>query len=697
LSGRVLHIDFETRSPVDLKKTGTYVYADSKDTDVWCAAYAFDDHAGVADTEIKLWKLGEPCPQEIADHVSNDGLIYAHNAAFERTIWNRILGPRYGWPVPTVEQWRCTMAMALAMSLPGSLENASGALGLAVEKDMKGHALMLRMARPRTRNDDGSLVWWTDPERLERLYDYCRNDVVVERALHQRMLALRPFEERIWQLDQIINDRGVDVDVELCEAAKKVVAETQARLNKEMMAVTDCEVGGATKVQELTRWCRVKGVPVDSLKKEDLLDLLLREDLPPEVRRALEIRQEAGKTSVSKIDALLRGRNADNRARGLLQYHAAGTGRWGGRRFQPQNLKRPDEETDIDAAIQAILDGRKASTIEALFGPPLSIVGDCIRGMVTAKAGKKLVTADFSNIEGRVLAWLAGEKWKLDAFREFDAGRAPDLYIQSYAKTFGVPIFDKKDPRRKTGKVMELASGYQGGHGAYLKMGAKGKSLAALVDTVRAATDPDEWDEVAAKHNGNGFGLTLDQWTGLRIVIDRWRQAHSKIYRFWFDLEDAAVEAVANPGRRVVCGRLQFKKAGSFLFLRLPSGRCLVYPYPRLEETTTPWGAKKQTVVYKGIDSRTQRKVWGDIYTYGGLWAENVTQAVARDLLAEAMIRVEEHGYEIVLHVHDEIVAEVPSDFGSVEEFEELMSELPEWADGCPVAAEGWQGKRYRK
>jgi DNA polymerase len=228
-------------------------------------------------------------------------------------------------------------------------------------------------------------------------------------------------------------------------------------------------------------------------------------------------------------------------------------------------------------------------------------------------------------------------------------------------------------------------------------MGAKGKQLAALVETVYASTSTEEWDAVSERHSGNGFGLTTDQWTGLRIVIDRWRQAHSKIYRFWFDLEDAAAEAVENPGRMVVCGKLAFKKAGSFLFLRLPSGRCLVYPYPKIDEVLTPWGAKKNTVIYEGIDSRTQRKIWGTIYTYGGLWAENVTQAVARDLLAEAMVRVEAHGYPIVLHVHDEIVAEVPVGFGSVSEFERLMSELPEWAEGCPVAAKGWEGKRYRK
>jgi DNA polymerase len=636
------------------------------------------------------------CPRELREHVESGGILRAWNAAFERVIWREILHKRYGWPLPATSQWRCDMAQALALSLPGSLENAGAALGLEVQKDMKGRALMLRMSRPRKRDDRGDYIWWDDQDRLEKLWAYCRTDVQVEREIHRRLIPLRPQEQELWVLDQEINDRGIYVDVELCERAKEIVAETQKRLNKEMLEATDYEVGGTSKVQELLTWLRKRGVQTDSVAKEELSELLLREDLPDDVRRALEIRQEAGKTSVSKIDALLRGRSSCGRAQGLFQFHGASTGRWAGRRFQPQNLVRQNEDVDVDAAIDAILNGSSANTIETLFGPPLTIIGNTIRGMVSAPPGKKLIAADWSNIEGRVLAWLAGEQWKLDAFREYDAGRAPDLYIASYCKTFGVPIFGKSDPRRQIGKTMELASGYQGAHGAYLKMGAKGKKLEQLVKLTMESTDAEVWEEAAAKFNGS-FGLSLDQWTALRVVIDGWRAAHPRIYRFWFDLEDAAAEAVSNPGKTVCVGRLAFKKAGSFLFLRLPSGRCLVYPYPRIETTKTPWGAEKDVVIYKGTDSRTSRKLWGDIYTYGGLFAENVTQAVARDLLAEAMPRVEKAGYAIVATVHDEIVSEVKKSFGSVDEFEQLMAELPPWADGLPVAAAGWEGKRYRK
>lgn len=700
---RELHIDFESRSAVDLKKTGVHVYAEGASTDLWCAAYAFDDEP------VKLWTPSvdihgdawdfpaAPIPDEIAKHVRDGGVLYAHNAAFERTIWHHILAKRYRWPEPDVTQWRCTMAMALAMALPGSLENAAAAVGLQTQKDMKGHALMLRMAKPRKRTPEGEFVWWDMAERKERLYAYCIQDVEVERELHQRLLPLSEVEQRLWHIDQRINDRGVHVDEKFCQAATRIVEQTIARLNAEMLVVTDYEVGGVTKVKELTEYVVKAGIPTDGIAKGDVVELLGRGDLPAGVRRALEIRQEGGKSSVSKIDALLRGRSRDGRARGLLQYHAASTGRWAGRRFQPQNLKRPDETTDVPAAIAAIMAGRTSRTIEWAFGPPLSIVGDCIRGMVVAAPGRKFYVADFVSIEGVVLPWLAGEDWKLEAFRDYRAGNAPDLYIQSYCKTFGVPLFDKKDPRRQVGKVMELASGFQGGHGAYLRMGASGQKLVELTRMIREATHPAEWDRQSLKYETGANGLPEDQWTTLRIVIDSWRGAHPAIVQFWWDLEKAAIEAVRYPGRAVPVadGKIIFKKSGSFLWCRLPSGRALCYPYPRVEARMMPWGAEKFALVCKGVDAYTRK--WGDCWLYGGLLAENVTQAAARDLLREAILRCEAAGYGTVLHCHDENVAETDEGFGSLSEFERLMEVVPAWATGCPIAADGWEGTRYRK
>lgn len=372
-----LHIDLETRSAVDLRKTGVYRYAEDASTDVWCAAFAVDEG------DVHLWTPGEPCPAEIIAAVENDQPIYAHNANFEQTLWAHVLTPRYGWPQPRPEQWRCTMAEALAMSLPGSLDNAAAALGIDMQKDPKSYAEMIRMSRPRKSLPDGSFAWWDDPERLARLYEYCKSDVRQERAIGKRLVPLRPAELHLWHFDQAINGRGVQVDVRLCEAAKKIVADQAAKLDAEMARVTDWEVRGCSNVDQLTAFCRARGVNAYSVAKDRIDALLGRDDLPADVRAALELRRLAARASVAKINALLAGMSADGRARGLLQYHAASTGRWGGRRFQPQNIKRPEEGVDIDQMIEDVLLG-DVEIIDMLYGDPLSAVANCLRGMVRA-------------------------------------------------------------------------------------------------------------------------------------------------------------------------------------------------------------------------------------------------------------------------------------------------------------------------
>lgn len=664
-----LTIDFESRSPVDLKKTGVYPYAEHPDTDVWCAAWAIDDGP------VNLWTPGQPCPKEIWVHVvAAEQTITAWNANFEIALWTHILTPRYGWPLPTPDQWRCSMVMAYAMSLPGALENAAGAVGLDIGKDMTGRRLMLAMSQPRRprKGEPPGLYWWDDEERKQRLYAYCRNDVEVERAIRSRLVALRPSEQALWHLDQRINARGVAVDLTLCERAKNVVAVVTKRLDQEMAHATDHAVTACSNLNQLKTWVRKQGVDAEALDKEVLAELL-KGALPGNVRTALELRQEAGKASVAKIDALLKGTSNDGRARGLLQFHAANTGRWAGRRFQPQNIRRPSESTDVDEAIAIILKhpgGEAAELLETLYGPPLTVVSDCLRGMIRAAPGKKLVSADFSNIEGRVLAWLAGEVWKLDAFRAFDRGEGPDLYKVAAGGIYGVGVSDVTKDQRQIGKVSELACGYQGGVGAFQTM-------------------------------AHTYGVKVPDKQAEGIV-KAWRIANPSIKAYWRDLEDACFEAVSNPGTLHTVRNVKFKVVGSFLWLQLPSGRALCYCYPHIAWKEMPWvdeetgrPVNKQVVAYKGVNSYTRK--WETIYTYGGKLAENITQAVARDVMAEAMVRVENAGYPVILTVHDEVVCEPKADFGSAEEFEKLMVELPEWAAGLPVAAEAWQGERYRK
>lgn len=660
----VLHRDYETKSAVDLKKTGSYVYFEDPSTDVWCCAYAVDDG------EIKLWKAGDPVPEEFIECARNpEWLAIAHNNAFERLCERFIMGPRYGFPQIPIERQRCTLAMAYSMSLPGSLDQMVSALGIDEEKDMAGRRVMLAMSKPRRprKGEPPGVYWRDDPESLTRLYAYNKQDIVAERAGDKRLVRLRPSEQRLFELDSVINDRGVPVDRDLCNRALRIVEAHTGRLDREMARVTDYEVTACSNLNQLKVFLRERNIDTSALDREAVAELLINPNLDPVAREALLLRREAGKASVAKIEALLNGTSKDGRARGLLQYHAASTGRWAGRRFQPQNIRRVDEGFDVDGAIDVILTQPTQKALDILdtfFDAPLTCVANILRGMIKAPDGKQIVAADLANIEGRVLAWLAGETKKLDAFRAYDAGTGPDLYKVMAAGILGKqPHEVTKDERQAYGKVPELACGYQGGVGAFQTM-------------------------------AHTYGLKLSDEKADEIKV-AWRNENPNIKRFWYDLDEAAVEAVAHPGRTVQCGPVAFKVVGSFLWLKLPSGRCLCYCYPRLNPELTPWGATKEVVHYKGVNSYTRK--WEDISTYGGKIAENVTQAVARDILAEGMLRLEENNYPVILSVHDEAVSEVDAGYGSAREYEGIMCELPGWARGLPVAASGFCANRYQK
>lgn len=692
-----LRIDFETRSAIDLKKVGVHVYAVHATTDVWCAAFAFDDGP------IEVWTPGSPCPPAIRAHLTAGGEIHAYNANFERILWREVMGPKHGWPVPALEQYHCTMAAALAMALPGSLEDCASALGVASQKDMAGYRLMLQMCRPRRTEPDGRIVWWDEPDKIARLAAYCMTDVETERQIAARVLPLRPSERAVWLLDQIINDRGVGIDRPLCESFRRIVADLTASLDAEMKRVTDYAVTACSQTATLTAWLGRQGVPTDSVAKEALEDLLAREDIPAAARRALELRQQAAKASTAKIGAMLDRSPVDGRMRGNLQYHGAGTGRWAARGAQLQNLPRPtiDGKPAKGSSVEDVIGlaaKRGTAALELLYDNPMEAVSACIRGLIVPDTGHRLMSADFSNIEGRVLAWLAGQEDKLEAFRLYDRGEGPDLYIVAAAGIYGTPIKQVQPDWRQGGKVAELALGYQGGVGAFSKMASVYKlKLAALYDAVYEAASPFNRDraEDAFEQRGKGSGLSREAWLAAELIKLAWRQKNDKIAAFWPDLENAAVAAVADPGEMVRVGPVVYRKSGSFLWCRLPSGRALCYPYAELEEVELPWGGTKKGLVYKSVDQFTKR--WSHKKFYGGLAAENITQAVARDVMVEAMLRVEAAGYPTVLTVHDEIVAEPRLGQGSLEEFERLMAVVPPWIAGCPISVAGWAGARYRK
>ena len=688
-----LRLDFETRSAVDLEKVGAHVYAVDPTTDVWCAAYCFDDGP------IRAWRMGEPIPLDIWEHVTTGGEVHAYNANFERLIWREVMGPRYGWPVPTIEQYHCTMAAAMAMSLPGGLDECAPALGLDIGKDMVGYRLMLQMCRPR-KKDAGGIVWWYEPAKLDRLVEYCRTDVDVERRVAARVLPLSEKERQVWLLDQVINDRGVQIDRPLCEVMDRIVDELLVGFNKAMALATDYAVTACSQTAKLVKWLTAQGVPTDSVAKEALEELLVRDDLPEAARRALELRQWATKTSTAKIPQMLHRSVTDGRARGNLQYHGAGTGRWAARGIQLQNLPRPSFKKNAEV-LQAIDIARAGGSkaLNLVYGEKaMDAVVNCIRGLIVAGPDNVLMSADFSNIEGRVLAWLAGQEDKLDAFRAFDAGTGPDLYKVTAAGIYDVPLAEVDDKARQTGKVAELALGYQGGVGAFSKMAKVYRlKLADLYGTVYGTATSSNIDlaKSAYDQRGKGSGLGREAWLAAELVKLAWRQRYPKIVDFWADLETAALLAMEKEGETVWTGRIAYRKVGSFLWCRLPGGRVICYPYPRVELVEQPWGGTRRQIIYKAVDQYTRK--WGDKKFYGGLAAENVTQAVARDVMVDAMLRVEAAGYPLVLTVHDELVGEPERDYGELREFTELMSVVPDWLKGCPIAVAGWSGDRYRK
>lgn len=658
--------DLETYSEVDLKAAGLHNYATDKSTGIHCFSFGF------AESNIQTWREGEPFPEVVREHIASGGIFTAWNAAFEIALINECATKKYGWPRLPVEQVRCSMAAAYAMGLPGALENVAPALGLEQRKDAAGKRIMLQLAAPRP---DGSFWrYWDDPEKFERLYSYNRQDVRTEMAVLDRIMELSPEEQELWQLDYKINQRGVLVDLAAIDKGISLAEQEQKRLNRAMLEATGGVVGKCTEVQLLVKWIKSQGVEIKGAAKADVLDALSGE-LPPQVEAALRLRQEAAKTSTKKLYAMKARASADGRVRNLHQYHGAATGRWAGRGIQVQNFPRtrPDvKPADVEDII-ANLD--KRDYVDTMYGPCMDALADSLRGMLMAAPGCELVAVDFSAIEARVLAWVAGQEEVLDIFRTHGK-----IYEHAAAGIYHVLLEEVTKAQRQIGKVAVLALGYGGGVGAFQSM--------------------------ARNYNVKVPDAEAEQIKGA------WREAHKKIVNYWYRLEDAAITAVLEGGRHTAGapGReVTFLKNGSFLWCRLPCGRPLCYPYPEIREVMTPWGDLKQALTYMTELDSSQRKstkvlddpaahgAWQRISTYGGSLAENVTQAASRDLLASAILRFSQRDASIILHVHDEVVIESPKGAMSVKDAERIMCELPEWAAGLPVGAEGWAGPRYRK
>lgn len=654
----IVNVDFETRSTVDLRKTGVYPYAAHSTTDLWCLAYVFDNEDAVG-----LWHPGLPFPERLAAHVHAGGELRAWNAQFERVIWREIGGPRYGFPTVALEQWVCTAAQAAAMALPRSLDAAASVLRLAMQKDAEGHRLMLQMCKPRRIDADGQPVWWDIPEKRERLYAYCQQDVRTERAVMQVLHPLSASERAIFHLDQTINDRGIMIDRPLVQAMQGLMEEGLERANADIKRLTSGSVDAVTKVGQIKDWLLLHGIVAPSLDKDHTKELLAS-TLTDRVREVIETRAEAGRSSVTKLKSLQVCAGADDVVRGTLLYCGAGTGRWSGRLIQPQNFPRPTLDAEI--FIPEILAGRYDAL--NLFASPFEIVASLLRGTLRARPGRRLIAGDYSGIEARLTNWLAGQDDIVEMFR---AGT--DIYMHNARLMFhlGPEATKHSHPQeRQAGKAVELGCGFGMGHKKFQATAAKAP-----------------------------YFLTIDLPTS-KAYVDFYRGRHPYVVDYWRDLNDAALAAVATPGSVHVVGTVapvKLVQHGGYLYLRLPSGRHLCYPRPRLRERPVPWDPTqtRPSVEVEGMDSQSRQ--WARYDLYGGILCENIVQAVARDLMAGGMLRVENAGYPVIFTVHDEVVADVPMAHGSVAEFGRLLEERPDWARSCPVNAEVWEGERYGK
>ena len=691
-------MDFETYSPVNLLECGAAKYTEHQDAEVLCLAYDLKDGNG-----RRLWtpymelhdESQETRPYALLVHINDGGLIEAWNVAFEYWVWNNICVPEYDFPPLSPLQLRCAAAKSRAYSLPGKLENAGQVLNIQNKKDKDGMRLIRKFCIPRkpTKHDDRTRILPSeDPNDANNLYNYCLRDIQAEAEISSRVPDLSNYELRLWQCDHAINTRGIQIDIELINKCISIVEQAYAKYNEELCFITNGQVKSASKLPAFKEW-----LDVETLRANDVEEML-KKDLTPKVRRALEIRQTLGSASIKKLYSMLDQITNDNRLHDLFMYHAARTGRAAGNGPQPQNLPnsgprisecsqckkhfidkegcpwcgikdyhRPSVEWNAKAVEDAIevLHTSSLECVEMYFGDAIELISACLRGMFISAPGKDLICSDYSAIEAVVIAAIAGEQWRLDVFNTHGK-----IYEMSASKIMGIAFEEfelfkstsgTQHPGRKLGKVAELASGYQGWTGAWKRFGA---------------------DEFYTEQE-------------MKEKILAWRAASPAIVSLWHGLENAANSAVRNPGIEFEYRKIVYVCKQDILYCKLLSGRYITYHKPLLSPSE-----RGEQLSFEGWNTNPAMgaKGWIRMSTYGGKLTENVVQATARDILAHAIIQLETCGYPVVLHVHDEIVVEVPEGKGSVEEVEKIMSTMPEWAKGWPIKAKGgWRAKRYNK
>lgn len=642
----ILSIDIETYSDVDLTKCGVYAYSDSPNFEILLFAYAFDEEP----TQIVDLACREPLPERVLAALEDPAVTkVAFNAQFERTCISKYLGRRL-----SPSGWQCTAVQSAMLALPLSLDNVGEVLNIQRKKLKEGTDLVRFFSMPckptkanggRTRNRPEDA-----PEKWERFKTYCIRDVDAEREIRQKLwkFPIPESEMELYRMDQEINDRGILVDQQLVENA--VLCDNQYR---QMVSARAYELTGLSNPNspaQIKGWLAEHGVEAEKLDKKTVKGLISETD--GEVLEVLKLRLLMAKTSVKKYEAIERSVCSDGRVHGLLQFYGANrTGRWAGRLVQVQNLPQ-NHIPDLELA-RSLVKEHRFEDLDLLYDSTPEVLSELIRTAFVPKPGCRFIVADFSAIEARVLAWFAGEQWRLDTFVE-----GGDIYCASASKMFGVPVIKHgvNGHLRQKGKIAELALGYGGAVGALTSMGAL------------------------------DMGLQEEE---LQPLVSQWRNSNPHITKFWWDVDAAAIKAVKER-TEVVLGNLCFTYRSGILFVTLPSGRKLSYIKPRM--TQNRFG--RESLSYEGVG---ESKKWMRIETYGPKLVENIVQATARDLLALAMLRLRNRGLEIVMHIHDEAVLEVPDGVSGVEEICQIMSEQPDWAAGLPLRADGYECAFYKK
>lgn len=698
----IFFVDTETFGSVNLKKHGFDRYVNGEVLECLIATYARDGKP------VGCWDItsGAPMPSEFEDNILDERVKkVAHNAPFDKPVIARALGLETDWST-----WHCTMSQAYAHGLPGSLDALGPVLGLPLEmrKLKRGEELIQLFCVPKKGQKRNTFE--THPDEWIEFLEYAIQDTAALREIYKRMPThnYRDDNYMLWVADMEINERGFLVDTELCSAAVDMKETMAADLNRRIEKLTDGRITKPTQRERIQyEVVGEYGIMMLDLTRDTIERMLEQPTLDPDVRELLELRLAGSLTSLTKYERALERVGPDKRMRNTLQYSGAGrTGRWAGRGVQPHNMPRPkrDAEEIVDVIVPAILDGSLPEKYVDINGA----CQDALRSMIIAGEDSELVVSDWSNIEGRCVAWEAGEHWKLEAFAMNDAGQGEDLYKLLFSQLMARPIESITKDDRQQGKACELAFGYGGGVGACVTAAATyGVDLPVIASTA-LENAPDAvcakaeraWERAFIR--GEDFLLEPEVYMGLDAAKQLYRKTNKNIAQLWWDIERAVKWAIERPGALQHAGRCKIWCTPKYLIIELPSGRRLLYAQPKLR-TTVEFDEESEDMKKRVSISymHASAKQWKRTYSYGGKLVENITQAIANDVLRAALLKLREDGWPVILHVHDEVVAEVPNAMRplgfDLEDMNAILERPLWWADGLPLKAAGYTAKRYKK